>query len=123
MPQALAGLVVKGRGMLAVSVGDYVRRRAAVSTVVTSRVGRLVVARLQVFDGTGDVPRNGVALSLGAPVPRPVWYFPEGFAGDGTTERIHVYNPSLREARVEIEVLLDQGEADPVGLTAPGSCA
>ncbi len=119
VPQALAGLVVKGRGMLAVSVGDYVRRRAAVSTVVTSRVGRLVVARLQVFDGTGDVPRNGVALSLGAPVPRPAWYFPEGFAGDGTTERVHVYNPTSREARVEIEVLLDQGEADPVGLTAP----
>src|SRR6185503_8378880 len=81
--------------------------------------GRLVVARLQIFDGTGDVPRNGVALSLGAPVPRPVWYFPEGFAGDSTGERVHVYNPTSREARVEIEVLLDQGEADPVGLTAP----
>ena len=119
VPQALAGLVVKGRGMLAVSVGDNVRRRAAVSTVVRSRVGRLVVARFQAFDGTGDVPRAGVSLALGAPVPRPLWYFPEGFAGNGTTERVHVYNPSAREARVEIEVLLDQGEADPVGLTVP----
>ena len=119
VPEALAGLVVKGRGMLAVSVGDYVRRRAAVSTIVTSRVGRLVVARLQVFDGTGDVPRTGVSLALGAPDPRAVWYFPEGFAGDGTTERVHVFNPSAREARIEIEVLLDQGEADPVGLTVP----
>jgi hypothetical protein len=119
VPQALAGLVVKGRGMLAVPVGDHVRRRAAVSTVVRSRVGRLVVARLQVFDGTGDVPRSGVSLALGAPVPRRAWYFPEGFAGDGVTERIHVFNPSAREARVEIDVLLDQGEADPVELTVP----
>ena len=119
VPQALAGLVVKGRGMVAVPVGEHVRRRAAVSTIVRSRVGRLVVARLQGFDGTGDVPRSGVSLALGAPVPRRAWYFPEGFAGDGVTERIHVYNPSAREARVEIDVLLDQGEADPVELTVP----
>ena len=119
VPQALAGLVVKGRGMVAVPVGDHVRRRAAVSTIVTSRVGRLVVARLQLYDGTGDVPRSGVSLALGAPVPRPVWYFPEGYAGDSITERIHVYNPSAREARVAIDVLLDQGEADPVELTVP----
>jgi hypothetical protein len=102
-----------------VSVGDHVRRRAAVSAVVRSRVGRLVVARLQVFDGTGDVPRSGVSLALGAPVPRHVWYFPEGIAGDGVTERVHVFNPSPREARVEVDVLLDQGEADPVELTVP----
>jgi hypothetical protein len=119
VPQALAGLVVKGRGMLAVSVGDHVRRRAAVSTIVRSRVGRLVVARFQLFDGTGDVPRSGLSLALGAPVPRPVWYFPEGVAGDGVTERIQIFNPSAREARVEIDVLLDQGEADPVELTVP----
>ena len=119
VPQALAGLVVKGRGMVAVPVGDHVRRRAAVSTVVTSRVGRLVVARLQLFDGTGDVPRSGVSLALGASVPRPVWYFPEGYAGNGVTERIQVFNPSAREARVAIDVLLDQGEADPVELTVP----
>jgi hypothetical protein len=105
--------------MLAVPVGDHVRRRATVSTIVRSRVGRLVVARLQLFDGTGDVPRRGVSLALGAPVPRPVWYFPEGYAGNGVGERLHVYNPSAREARVEIDVLLDQGEADPVELTVP----
>lgn len=119
VPQALAGLVVKGQGMVAVPVGDNVRRRAAVSTIVKSRVGRLVVARLQTFDGTGDVPRSGVSLALGAPVPRPVWYFPEGYAGDGVTERIQIYNPSSREARVAIDMLLDQGEADPVELTVP----
>ena len=123
VPQALAGLVVKGRGMVAVPVGDNVRRRAAVSTIVKSRVGRLVVARLQTFDGTGDVPRSGVSLALGAPVPRPVWYFPEGYAGDGVTERIQIYNPSAREARVAIDMLLDQGEADPVELTVPASRA
>lgn len=121
VPENTAGLVVPGRGMLAVPVGEYVRRRAAVSTTVTSRVGRLVIARLQTFDGTGDVPRRGVALTLGAPAPQPVWYFPEGFRGDGVTERLQVYNPSSREARVEIEVLLDQGEADPVELTVPAN--
>jgi hypothetical protein len=105
--------------MVAVSVGQSVRRRASVATTVTSRVGRLVVSRLQLFDGTGDIPRRGVSLTLGAPTPGPVWYFPEGYVGEGVTERIHVYNPSGREARVEIDMLLDQGEADPVELTVP----
>jgi hypothetical protein len=119
VPQGLTGLVVEGRGMRAVAVGDEVRREAVVSTTVTSRVGRLVVARLQLFDGTGSIARRGVALTLGAPATSPEWYFPEGYVSDGVTERIHVYNPTTRESRIEIEVLLDQGEADPVELTIP----
>jgi hypothetical protein len=119
VPQALTGLVVEGRGMRAISVGDAVRREAVVSSTVTSRVGRLVVARLQLFDGTGSVPRRGVALTLGAPTTSSQWYFPEGYVGEGVTERIQVYNPTARESRIEIEVLLDQGEADPVELTIP----
>jgi hypothetical protein len=119
VPQGLTGLVVEGRGMRAIAVGDAVRREAVVSTTVTSRVGRLVVARLQLFDGTGSIPRRGVALTLGAPATSPSWYFPEGYVSDGVTERIQVYNPTTRESRIEIDVLLDQGEADPVELTIP----
>jgi hypothetical protein len=79
----------------------------------------LVVARLQTFDGSGDVPRRGVSLALGSPAPAHDWYFPEGFRGDGVTERVQIYNPSPREARVEVEANLDQGDADPVELTVP----
>jgi hypothetical protein len=119
VPQGLTGLVVDGRGMRAVSVGDAVRREATVATTVSSRVGRLVVARLQLFDGTGAIPRRGVALTLGAPATSAQWYFPEGYVSDGVTERIQVYNPTGRESRIAIEVLLDQGAADPVELTVP----
>ena len=67
------------------------------------------------------MPRRGESLTLGAPAPASVWYFPEGFRGDGVTERLQIYNPSSREARIEIDVLLDQGEADPVELTVPAN--
>jgi hypothetical protein len=119
VPQRLAGLVVPGRGMRAVAVGEHARRREAVSTTVTSRVGRLVVARLQSFTGSGDVPRRGVSVALGSPATAPVWYFPEGFRGDGVTELVQIYNPTSSEARVEVDANLDLGDADPVELTVP----
>jgi hypothetical protein len=54
-----------------------------------------------------------------APAPGDVWYFPEGLVGDGLTERFQVFNPETREARVDAELSLEQGEAEPVTLTVP----
>jgi hypothetical protein len=116
-PQALTGLSVRGRGMVAINVGDHVQRREQVSTSISTRAGRLVASRLQTFDGS--VTRKGVAVTLGAPAPGDVWYFPEGLVGDGLTERFQVFNPETREARVDAELSLEQGEAEPVTLTVP----
>lgn len=116
-PQALTGLSVQGRGMTAVNVGDYVQRREAVASRVTARTGRLVVARLQMFDGSVD--RRGAMVTLGVPSPGPVWYFAEGLAADGLAERFQVYNPLLDEAQVEVAIDLDDGEAEPLRITVP----
>jgi hypothetical protein len=116
-PQALTGLAVQGRGMAAINVGDYVQRREAVAARVTARSGRLVVSRLQVFDGS--VGRKGVSVALGVPAPGPVWYFADALAADGLAERFQVYNPLQSEAQVELAIDLDDGEAEPLRITVP----
>jgi hypothetical protein len=116
-PQALTGLSVQGRGATAINVGDFVQRREAVAAKVSARTGRLVVTRLQVFDGS--IGRKGASVTLGIPAPEPLWYFADGFAADGLAERFQVYNPLLAEAQVEVAFALDDGEAEPLRITVP----
>ncbi len=116
-PQALTGLSVQGRGMAAINVGEYVQRRESVAARIAARTGRLVVSRLQLFDGS--VGRKGVSVTLGIPAPEPLWYFADGLAADGLAERFQVYNPLPAEAQVELAFVLDDGEAEPLRITVP----
>ena len=116
-PQALTGLTVQGGTTAVIPVGDSVQRREQVAATVTARAGRLVVTRLQTFDGSAG--RKGIALTLGAASAGALWYLPEGLVADGITERYHVFNPSTTEARVQVELVLDQGQAEPFVLTVP----
>ncbi|MEA2973987.1 MAG: hypothetical protein QOG82_2445 [Actinomycetota bacterium] len=116
-PQALTGLSVQGRGVTAINVGDYVQRREAVAARVSARTGRLVVTRIQIFDGS--VGRKGVSVTLGIPAPEPLWYFADGLAVDGLAERFQVYNPQPAEAQVEVAFALDDGDAEPLRITVP----
>jgi hypothetical protein len=103
--------------MVAVNVGEHVQRREAVAARISARVGRLVAGRLQTFDGS--VARKGMSVQLGSAAPGDVWYFPEGFLADGLTERFQVFNPSRSEARVQVELTLEEGTAEPIVLTVP----
>ena len=116
-PQALTGLTVRGGGMVTLNVGEHVQRREAVSAVVRARTGRVVAHRLQMFDGSAG--RKGMSSALGAASPGDVWYFPEGRVGEGIGERYHVFNPSPEEARVGIDLTLEQGVAEPILVTVP----
>jgi hypothetical protein len=116
-PQALTGLSVRGRSMAVVNVGDYVQRREGVASRISARTGRLIVHRLQTYDGTGGP--TGMSVTLGAAAEGDVWYFPEGVVGEGRGERFQVFNPSPQEAEVEVALGLDEGEAEPLRLTVP----
>jgi hypothetical protein len=116
-PQALTGLLVRGQALTSINVGDFVQRRESVSISLVARTGRLVVGRVQTFDGSAG--RKGLSVGLGAAAPGPVWYFPEGLVADGQSERFHVYNPGRTEAQVEVALVLDTGEAEPIRLTVP----
>lgn len=116
-PQALTGLLVRGQALTTINVGEFVQRRESVSATLTARTGRLVVGRLQTFDGS--VGRRGISIGLGAAAPGRVWYFPEGMVAEGLNERFLVYNPGPVEAQVELALALESGEAEPLRLTIP----
>ncbi len=116
-PQGLTGLAVQGGTAAIVNVGDFVQRREQVTAAITTRAGRLVVDRLQTFDGTAG--RKGIALALGAAATGTLWYLPDGLVADGIIERYHVFNPTKKEARVEVALALEQGQAEPFVLTVP----
>ena len=116
-PQALTGLLVRGQALTSINVGEFVQRREAVSATLTARTGRLVVGRVQTFDGTTG--RKGISVGLGAAALGPIWYFPEGLVADGQSERFQIYNPSRAEAQVELALTLDSGQAEPLRLTVP----
>lgn len=52
-PWALTGMAVPARSLRVVTV-ENPSRRAEVATTITTRTGRIVVERLQIYDGTGD---------------------------------------------------------------------
>ncbi|MBW3614750.1 MAG: hypothetical protein KY439_05495 [Actinobacteria bacterium] len=115
VPSDFTGIVVKGGRLAVVNVGDHVRRRNNVATVVAARTGRLVVDRIQLRGGA----TRGLSLALAAPAPGRQWYFPEGLVADGVGERYHLFNPTATEALVSIELALEEGAAEPFDLTIP----
>ena len=105
-------MVVRGQSSLGVFV-DQDTRRDHVSALAQVTRGRLVVDRIQTFDGTN--PRyEGITLGLGAPTPAEVWIFPEGLVDDGITEQIAVYNTSEEVAEVDVEVRLDDPDVNGI---------
>jgi hypothetical protein len=115
------GFVVPGRSVVGAYVDEDVTRKEQVSAQVTVRGGRLVVDRVQTFTGVDG--REGITVGLGAPVPAKVWMFPDGLTGPGLAEQIVVYNPGTRVAEAQVEVRLDDPDAnevpEPFDLTVP----
>ena len=83
-----------------------------------ARSGRLVVDRVQRFDGSEG--RAALALMLAAPAPATTWAFPEGHHRADLVERWHVYNPGADEALVSLELVPDS-EDEPEPLDVPTS--
>ena len=61
------GVVVPGRSVVAYDVTERIADSAVVSATVDVRVGRVVVARLQVSDGSGPMATRGLDLAPGIP--------------------------------------------------------
>lgn len=114
-PGDFQGVVVPARSVVALNVGDHVRRRDHVAATIKARRGRIVVGREQLRTS----PLNGLLVTLGAPQPSTSWDFPEGFVSDKVGEHLNLYNPSGRDATVEVALTLDQGAAEPLEVKVP----
>ena len=101
-----------------IGLNDHVIRRKAVSASIVAHAGRVVVDKIQTFDGSAG--RKGLALMQAAPSAGTLWQFPEGYWGPGVTERYQFYNPTRRDAVVTVELSLEEGSTEPVEVAVPG---
>jgi hypothetical protein len=115
------GFIVPGRSVVGAYIDEDVTRKTQVSAQVRVRGGRIVVDRIQTFDGNDG--RRGITLGLGVPTPALTWMFPTGETGEGLAEQMVVFNPSEDVAEVEVEVRIDDPQAnvppEPFELTVP----
>lgn len=133
-PQALQGLPVPAESVVPVEVSPVVTVRPLVATTVTARRGRVVVDRIQTFDGRGastteeqaaEEPfvREGLTVTPAVPTARTSWSFPAGLRSPGIHEQVTVYNPGDEIAEVELTVVLREAERngvlDPFPLEVP----
>jgi hypothetical protein len=110
-PVRFQGFPVAAGTVVGVDIGDDVAREPQVSATLRTRIGRVVVERLQEFDGS--LGTEGLAVALGVPEANTTWAFADGGVADGRTERIVVYNPGDEPAEVEVQVLPTTDEPAP----------
>jgi hypothetical protein len=104
---------VPGRSVVGAYIDEDVTRKAQVSAEIHVGRGRVVVDRIQTFDGS-DPTFEGITLGLGAPTPAQTWVFPDGLVDVGATEQVVVYNPTDDVAEADVEVHLDDPETNGV---------
>jgi hypothetical protein len=128
-PKPLRALSIPGRSVRTIAVSDIITNRAAVAATVLARSGRVVVDRVQTYDGTGDAigsgdganPPKGLVSTPAIPVRAPRWIIPGARISAGVETQIAVYNPSARTAEVDVVVTYQNPklnpELEPVALT------
>ena len=122
-PGELQSLPVPGGQLKILDISAFVPRIEQLAATVYSPSGRVIVDRLQSFDGSDPNHPAGLAATLGAPAPAKVWTFAEGEVGDGLNEVFTMMNPSDSTANAQLEVALDDpntnGAVDPIAVAVP----
>ncbi len=122
-PDDLQGLPVVAGSLQIVDVTAEVPRVEQLATFVSARSGRVIVDRLQTFDGTDPNHPAGSTATLAAPSAASVWVFGHGRVDDSLHETFTVVNPGDQQAEVQAEVALDDpqtnGVVDPIPVSVP----
>jgi len=106
------GVVVPGRSVVAYDVTGRIADSEVVSTTVDVRVGHLVVARLQISDGSGPQATRGIDLAPGVPEQASRAFVPgvarSGAAAGGSA--VVVVNAGLEPVEAEVVVRTAAGD-------------
>ncbi len=112
------GIVLQAGQVTSEDVASEVQNASTVSTVVSTRTGRVVASELQGFTGTSP----GLALVPGAARPGPHWVIPQAQDPGGGSGEIDVFNPGTAPEAVRVRVRLGGTELAPLTRTvAPGT--
>ena len=107
----LADVQVPSKSVAIIKVNEFIRLERTLGVRIDTRRGRVVAWRV-LFDRPEDAP-TGVHLSLGTATTSDTWFFPEGWALPGITERIFLMNPNREEATVTISVVAGETTVQP----------
>jgi Family of unknown function (DUF5719) len=116
-PTELQGFVVPPRSIGSIDVSaSFARDEEQLSVAIESRRGRVVVAKVQTFNGGR---RLGYTVALGAPSVGDQWFFADGERGEGIDERYSIFNPTAEAVDVDVVFLPNEPAPDlaPVTLT------
>jgi len=115
----LSAIIVPGEDVVSIDLGELVRRRDQVSAYLVTRAGRVVVDRVQIFDGSEG--RIGMAVGLGSVATSTRWLQPGVIVDVGTVANVHIYNPNDVPAEIDVAAQSSASFAtgDPIGLTVP----
>lgn len=117
-PRALRGLAIPARSLRVVTV-ENPSRRAEVAARISTRTGRIVVDRLQTYDGSGDAVTGSGPAALATEAPRGLasapalakpatrWFFPDVRIVDGGRTQVALLNPGRERTQVELTVGFD----------------
>lgn len=138
-PRALKGLSIPAGSFQVLSTDELPARRPEVATRVVARTGRVVVDRVQIYDGTGDPVTGaddgdgddeggdgvttpapeGLVSTPAIPTASPRLFFADArLAADARTQ-VAVYNPSSRTAEIDVVISYQDPTRAPVIEPAP----
>jgi hypothetical protein len=109
------GIVLQSGQVQVEDVASEVQNVSTVSTVVSTRTGRVVASEIQVFAG----PSAGLALVPGAAYPESQWAIPQAQEVGGPSE-IDVFNPGSGPERVTVRLRLPSAPLAPLTTTVAG---
>ncbi len=111
--------IVLGPGQLQVeNVANEVQNQSTVSTVVTTRTGRMVAAEVQTFSGKAA----GLSVVPGLPQVEREWSIPQSQEASGGSSDIDVFNPGTTPENVTVHLRIASGPLAPLNkVVAPGA--
>ena len=107
------GIVLPAGQVAVENVTSEVQQISPISTVVSTRTGRVVASAVQEFVGPGGTP-GGLSLVPGVAGPQAHWAIPQGQEVSGGTSEVDIFNPGASTETVTVHFRLPSGPLAPL---------
>jgi hypothetical protein len=109
-PINFQGLVLQPGQVQVENVAAFVQNQSTVSTIVSTRTGRVIADEVEVFTGFD----SGLSVLGGAPEAETAWFIPLSEEGSGNYSDLDVFNPGSTTEHVSVDVQLASGPVAPI---------
>ena len=107
------GIVLQPGQVVAVNVTTEVQEVSAISTVVSTRTGRVVASEVQQIVQGGQTS-GGLSLVPGVPAAQAHWAIPQAQEVPGGSTEIDIFNPGTSTETVTVQFRLPSGPLSPL---------